>query len=237
MLPVIEVFHSVQGEGTRVGEPATFIRLAGCNLRCSWCDTSYSWNAEGLRNATRCSPAELAGQVRERAVVITGGEPLLHLRQLGELVSQLRGTAVQHVTVETNGTIAPAGLWDRIDLWSVSPKLAGSGEQPVAHVVREFLEQAAGRCQLKFVIADLRVDYAQLWELLAECSFPVDGVSTTPVIVQPDGTRDDYGDALRELNELVIGDRERFGGVDRRSLVRVIPQTHRVAWGAAARGV
>src|SRR3712207_9539509 len=107
MLPLVELFHSLQGEGTRVGEPATFVRLAGCNLRCSWCDTPYSWSAEGVRDASRMSLDDVAGAVRERAVVLTGGEPLLHLRRLPRPVEAMRERGVEHVTVETNGTIAP----------------------------------------------------------------------------------------------------------------------------------
>ena len=79
-LPVVELFHSIQGEGTRSGEPSTFIRLAGCNLRCVWCDTPYSWSAEGVRAAEQVAIDELASRVRERAVVLTGGEPMLHHR-------------------------------------------------------------------------------------------------------------------------------------------------------------
>lgn len=238
LLPVVELFHSVQGEGTRVGEPATFIRFAGCNLRCTWCDTSYSWSAEGVRDATKMSVADIAGSVRERSVVLTGGEPLLHLRRFPELLAGLREQGVEHVTVETNGTIAPVDLWDQVNLWSVSPKLAGSGEKPDPVTVRAFVELAGARCQLKFVIADLPDDYADMWRFLGECGFEAaTGGELPAVIVQPDGTRVDYDMALRELSELVLADTDTFAGVSRRSLVRVIPQTHRVAWGAAARGV
>lgn len=232
-LPMIELFHSLQGEGTRVGEPATFIRLAGCNLRCSWCDTPYSWNAEGMREARATTLHELVAQVRERAVVLTGGEPLLHRRSLPALVRLLREHGVEHVTVETNATIFPEGFGEAVDLWSLSPKLPGSGEQFDQRVVRRFLHELRERVQLKFVIASLPDDWRALWEELERCGVP-DGL---PVIVQPDGLRPDYGVALRELSELVMADDARFGGVPRRSRVRVVPQTHRIAWGARARSV
>jgi 7-carboxy-7-deazaguanine synthase len=232
-LPVIEMFHSIQGEGTRVGEPATFIRFAGCNLRCTWCDTPYSWSAEGVRAAEKVEVKAIASRVRERAVVLTGGEPLLHLKHFPQLLTALRAAGVGHITVETNGTIAPESVWGDVDLWSVSPKLPGSGERPDVETVRTFVEAVPGRLQLKFVLADLARDYDAMWHLLDQ----VDPQHAASVIVQPDGLREDYDLALRELSEHVTADTEQNGSGPRRALVRVVPQTHRIAWGAAARGV
>ncbi|MBC7644526.1 MAG: 7-carboxy-7-deazaguanine synthase QueE, partial [Thermoleophilia bacterium] len=173
-LPVVELFHSIQGEGVRVGEPATFIRLAGCNLRCSWCDTPYSWNAEGLRSARRTSLTDIADEVRERAVVLTGGEPMLHHKKLGALISELRSRGALHITVETNATIFAPDLIDLVDLWSLSPKLPGSGEPFPTDTVGQTIagagaagadgDRARGeRVQLKFVVVDLAADWAAMW--------------------------------------------------------------------------
>ena len=70
-----EIFYSLQGEGTRCGTPAVFLRLAGCNLACKWCDTKHSWG-----NGILCSVRDIAAHIRDYecgALVITGGEPLL----------------------------------------------------------------------------------------------------------------------------------------------------------------
>ncbi len=237
-LPVIEVFHSIQGEGIRAGEPATFVRLAGCNLRCSWCDTPYSWSAEGVRDARRTLTGDLARTLRESSLVLTGGEPLLHAHErLDGFFRAARNEAgVHHITVETNGTIAPSTLLFDVDLWSVSPKLHGSGHMPEQAIVREFVERVPDRLQLKFVIADLERDLDQMWQLLSEVQAP----ASVPIIVQPDGYRPDYGAALAELAELVGADDEPDPDIPsraRRARVRVLPQVHRVAWGADARGV
>lgn len=232
-LPVVELFHSIQGEGSRVGEPSTFIRLAGCNLRCSWCDTPYSWSAEGVRSAERVSLPELASRVRERAVVLTGGEPMLHHRRLPALLDALRVNGVQHVTVETNATIYDEQLADRIDLWSLSPKLPGSGERADPECIARYLATMPDRTQLKFVLASVEQDWHAMWELLEQVALP----AAVPVIVQPDGLRVDYDAALRELSEYVMADEDQYDDELRRARVRVIPQTHRVAWGARARGV
>ncbi|MCW2926070.1 MAG: Radical domain protein [Thermoleophilia bacterium] len=231
-LPVIELFHSIQGEGSRTGEPATFIRLAGCNLRCLWCDTPYSWSKEGVGAATHMSIADLAAQVRERSVVLTGGEPMLHRRKLPLLVEELRARDVQHVTVETNATIWDPELARVVDLWSLSPKLPGSGETADPTVIRQYIEGAPGRVQLKFVVTRPG-DLAAMWALLEGVAVPV----PVPVMVQPDGTRSDYDLALRELIDTVMADDQTYRGELRRSLVRVMNQVHRVAWGPAARGV
>src|SRR5258707_13762929 len=77
---VMEIYRSVQGEGTLMGVPTTFVRFFACNLRCSWCDTKYSWSVREGGMWEMLSPQEVAQRVRElgaRHVVLTGGEPTL----------------------------------------------------------------------------------------------------------------------------------------------------------------
>ncbi|MEO6866985.1 MAG: 7-carboxy-7-deazaguanine synthase QueE [Gaiellales bacterium] len=231
-LPVIELFHSIQGEGTRTGEPSTFIRLAGCNLRCTWCDTPYSWSKEGVKAAVHMPLDELAAEVTERAVVLTGGEPMLHRRRLAPLIFSMRERGISHVTVETNATIWDPELALAVDLWSLSPKLPGSGEVADPAVIRQYLVGAPGRVQLKFVVTE-DGDLEAMWDLLARVEAPL----PEQILLQPDGTRTDYDAALRELIDRVMADEREFNGVPRRSLARVMSQVHRVAWGPAARGV
>lgn len=120
-----ETFVSCQGEGRLTGTESFFIRLAGCNLRCWFCDTPYaSWRVEGARQHLD-SIVERAVESGCTHVVLTGGEPLLPL-QVGKLTSAIR-RAGMHLTIETAGTI------DReieCDLLSLSPKMAASA--PVA---------------------------------------------------------------------------------------------------------
>jgi organic radical activating enzyme len=117
-LKTIEVFASVQGEGLRQGEPTIFVRLAGCNLRCSFCDTKYAWGRGRIQTV-----AEVVQQVRSlwrgfpaRWVCLTGGEPLR--QDIAHLIREMQkdGLAVQ---VETNGTFAPRPA---ADWYTVSPK-------------------------------------------------------------------------------------------------------------------
>lgn len=123
VLPVSETFYSLQGEGKLAGTPSFFVRLSGCNLRCSWCDTPYaSWRPEG----TRRTIGDLIDEARRsgaRHAVLTGGEPMM-FPQLAALSRGL-SEAGMHITIETAGTIPPAdGLV--CDLMSISPKLANS---------------------------------------------------------------------------------------------------------------
>lgn len=118
-----EVFASIQGEGLVIGKPCVFVRFAGCNLRCSLCDTKYSWSGGYLLTAE-----ELVSRVREyglRTVVYTGGEPLLQPKVLEYVSSALHGVGYLQV-VETNASIVPSNidvLAKTIDVWSLSPKL------------------------------------------------------------------------------------------------------------------
>lgn len=119
---ISETFYSLQGEGELTGVPSVFIRTAGCNLRCNWCDTPYaSWNPEGVERGVD----DLLAEVRThpaRHVVLTGGEPMI-AKNIRELAAALR-TDGRHITIETAATVAPAGI--ACDLASLSPKLANS---------------------------------------------------------------------------------------------------------------
>lgn len=119
-----EIFYSLQGEGTRCGTPAVFLRLAGCNLACKWCDTKHSWG-----NGILCAEVNVAAHITDytsASLVITGGEPLLQQPELEKLVQLL--PAEMHIEVETNGTLEPTEtLLRRVNQWNVSPKLPHAG--------------------------------------------------------------------------------------------------------------
>ena len=146
-----EIFYSLQGEGARSGCPAVFLRLAGCNLHCSWCDTRYSW----LPGCELCEH-DVAARVLSYgcpAIVITGGEPLLQAPAIERLLALL--PVDLHVEVETNGTIAPTpALAARVDQWNVSPKLAHSGNDSAQAICPQVLAAflATERAWFKFVV-------------------------------------------------------------------------------------
>ena len=101
-MKVAEIFKSLQGEGTNQGRPCLFIRLAGCNLHCRWCDTGYA--RTGGREMSLDEILEQVWRVNPPYVCITGGEPLLQAAELEPLLASLKkkGTAID---IETNGTI------------------------------------------------------------------------------------------------------------------------------------
>ena len=132
-LAVSEVFESVQGEGTSAGLPCVFLRLSHCNLRCSFCDTTYTWDWQRHRIEDEVRVEALDTVARRvlafgaERVVVTGGEPLIQAAALVKLFALL--PAQLAIEVETNGTFAPPPeRARRVTQWNVSPKLANSGE-------------------------------------------------------------------------------------------------------------
>ncbi|HXW77833.1 MAG TPA: 7-carboxy-7-deazaguanine synthase QueE [Candidatus Eremiobacteraceae bacterium] len=218
-LSVNEIFVSVQGEGTLIGSPSLFVRLDGCPLRCTWCDTPYALAGDaGTTMSVDVIAARAAGLDH---VVITGGEPLA--QDIRPLVESL-APAAHHITVETSGTIF-ADL-PGVKLFSISPKVGSSSYTPKPIVLRKFCASAAGRRQLKFVIGDDRDLEASLACVagLGE-SLP----AGTPIVLQPESGRAGRGEAyetfLRDLTEKVVAD-DRWRAFD----VRVLPQLHYLLW-------
>ena len=102
-LIVNEIFGSIDGEGLRTGELATFIRLAGCNLRCTYCDTSYSLSIKDGKEMTISEILEKVKEIGYKNITLTGGEPLIH-QNVEELVDELIKNDY-NVNIETNGAV------------------------------------------------------------------------------------------------------------------------------------
>ncbi|MGD9162630.1 MAG: 7-carboxy-7-deazaguanine synthase QueE, partial [Desulfobacteraceae bacterium] len=98
---VNEIFYSLQGEGFLAGVPGVFIRLAGCPLRCKWCDTKYAWSKDAGKELSITQIIEEIQDWPCRYVIITGGEPMVN-SDLPELVQELKNNR-KHITIETAG--------------------------------------------------------------------------------------------------------------------------------------
>jgi organic radical activating enzyme len=115
-LPIVETFHSVQGEGAWMGTNAFFIRLAGCDVGCPWCDTKISWNVKPHPQVAIADLVQQAIAANPAIVVITGGEPLMH--DLTALTRELKDRGMR-VHLETSGSHTFSGQFDWVTL---SPK-------------------------------------------------------------------------------------------------------------------
>lgn len=214
-----ELFYSIQGEGASIGQPAIFVRLHLCNLTCSWCDTKYTWdvNDPAFGDYERVTPAELLNRVAAypcRRLVITGGEPLLHFRQIEELLSLL-GPEWQ-VEIETNGTMPATSLIRERCQLNISPKLPSAGNR--ARTIRpEVLRQLAASSNpwFKFVVAN-EADFEAMEQIIAEGNLRRDRI-----IVMPEGQT---VEALRE-HALPVVERVKEAGY------RLLPRLHVLLYG------
>lgn len=133
-IPMVEIFETVEGEGTRAGFPTVFVRLFGCNLRCSWCDTKYSYPpSEAEFTMTISEIVAAVSRYRSRHICLTGGEPLLYGETSAELLRELASLEqFADIHVETNGAIdlAPfiAGINSPKVRYICDWKLPDSGE-------------------------------------------------------------------------------------------------------------
>jgi 7-carboxy-7-deazaguanine synthase len=221
-LAVSEIFGpTIQGEGCHSGRRAIFVRFAGCDSRCEWCDTAYAKTTDGCEMLTA---DEIVKSIKSLGgncglVVITGGNPCL--QDLGLLVARLKRERME-VHVETQGTVVPYWL-DRVDLITICPKIRHASDVPAIYSNIKSMQDMAP-IQLKYVVFN-EGDYQTAQELAR--AFPIQ-----VTVIQPgwDPKTDTYPYGFRTLAERVSKD----------SLlpahVRFMPQLHRLAWGGI-RGV
>jgi len=217
-LRVTEIFHSIQGESTWAGLPCTFIRLTGCPLRCTWCDTEYSFHG-----GERMTLDAIVAKVEEygtRLVELTGGEPLIH-RNTFVLTERLLDLGYT-VLVETSGAVDVSPLDVRahkiMDL-----KCPGSGE--VSRNLWSNLEHLTARDEIKFVIKD-RADYEWARDIIALHGLDnrVRDGSLRALLFSPVWDAVDF----KDLAEWVLEDR---------LPVRFQIQMHKLIWGPHVHGV
>lgn len=202
-LNIIEIFHSLQGEGIDMGLPTVFIRLAGCNLRCAYCDTTYAYE-RGVEQ----SISDIMKRVCEwecKRVCITGGEPLL---QTGVymLINELLAKKYE-ISVETNGSMDIATLREYNVRIKMDIKLPSSGTHDAMSMRNISLLRPCD--EVKFVIGD-REDYEYAKHIMKCTSIPC------PVIMQP------VWGMVPELAEWILDDELE---------VRFSPQLHKMLWG------
>ncbi|MBS3789489.1 MAG: radical SAM protein [Candidatus Thermoplasmatota archaeon] len=203
-MKITEIFHSLQGEGIKIGLPTTFVRTSSCNLRCEWCDTRYAW--EGGEEMDISEIMEKIDEIGCSRVCITGGEPLLQ-DDILSLIDQLLEN--YEISVETNGSIDISELVERDLMVSMDYKTPSSKMNNKMR--KENLNLLRKTDQLKFVISDKK-DYNFSLNVIE--SFDLE----CKTIFQPveEGDLD-----IKELAESVLED-----GLD----VRVLPQLHKIIW-------
>ncbi len=128
MLPLMEEFYTIQGEGFHTGTAAYFIRVGGCDVGCHWCDVKESWNAE-LHPPTHVDVIVDHAKVYADTVVITGGEPLTW--DMTTLTQKLKSNALK-VHIETSGAYPVSGTWDWFCLSPKKNKLPGEDAYAIA---------------------------------------------------------------------------------------------------------
>ena len=149
-MKVVEIFKSIDGEGIRVGYPVTFIRLAGCNLRCNYCDTKYSYEDEKF---TEMTPQEIYIKVYKlggKRITLTGGEPLIH-KDVKVLVDLLIQKGYE-VNIETNGSVDITLFLDKHTIITMDYKCASSDMED--KMLLDNISKLRKPDVLKFVVSD-----------------------------------------------------------------------------------
>jgi 7-carboxy-7-deazaguanine synthase len=227
-MQITEIFKSIQGESTHAGLPCVFVRLTACNLRCSWCDSEYTFSG-----GKPMSPEEVYGAVEDFSpngglVEVTGGEPLLQEKEVIPFMQRLLDSGYT-VLLETSGERplerVPRGVVKIVDV-----KCPGSGEGDT--FLPENLEALSSSDEIKFVLSD-RTDYeyAKQFVLRHDLGRRVNAILFSPAFRKhASGTRDASHCLLdpRELAEWMLADDVP---------ARLSLQMHKFIWDPALKGV
>jgi 7-carboxy-7-deazaguanine synthase len=225
---VTEVYKSLQGESTHAGLPCVFVRLTGCNLRCSWCDSEYTFTG-----GRRMAPEEIFGEVARLSphgglVEITGGEPMLQERELVPFMQRLLDVGYT-VLIETSGERPLGGVPPRV-IKIVDVKCPNSGEPDTFDLAN--LDALVPHDEVKFVISD-REDYEFARHFVArhQLAERVNAVLFSPAFRKDATGARDVSHCLvdpQELAEWILADDVP---------ARLGLQIHKFIWDPAAKGV
>jgi len=224
---IIEIYRSIQGESSFAGLPCIFVRLAGCNLRCVWCDSEYTFTG-GKKMTLEEVEREVRGLAPGGLVEITGGEPMLQEREVVPLMERLiaRGYTL---LLETSGERplenVPPAVHKIVDV-----KCPGSGEGGSFRLAN--LNTFTPRDEVKFVLSD-RADYEFARDFVREHGFEnkVGSVLFSPAFLKEPSRERSSSNCLldpRLLTEWILED-----GLD----VRLGLQLHKFIWEPATKGV
>jgi 7-carboxy-7-deazaguanine synthase len=237
MFKVCEIFRSIQGEGIDIGMPTIFIRFDGCNLKCTWCDSTYASRSNGeAKNMLVENIIEVVeGFAHTKGVTLTGGEPFIQPPvEIDSLIYELKGRKF-YINIETNGLFLPnltnGGLVDR---FSISPKMSSSGNVLGVNmpVLKKYLKYYPDKIFLKFVIGN-KEDFEQMLKILSGLGNDLI-YNNVPIVVQPDINFESANSIeiqkkkFMELLDLVlIGN---YTGAVKTYGIRIIPQFHKYLW-------
>ncbi|WP_404449548.1 7-carboxy-7-deazaguanine synthase QueE [Sutcliffiella horikoshii] len=230
-IPVLEIFGpTIQGEGMVIGQKTMFVRTAGCDYRCSWCDSAFTWDGSAKDDIMMMSPEEVYNQLYKTGgkafnhVTISGGNPAL-LKNIGELVQLLHEKDIK-VALETQGSKWQDWLKDIDDL-TISPKPPSSGMNTNFTILSELLDRVNTKSvSLKVVVFDEEdLAYAKkVHRLYPDVAFYVQ--------VGNDDTTTEEDEIL--VNNLLAKYEWLIDQVmkdDEMNNVRVLPQLHTLVWG------
>ena len=208
-MKISEIFFSLQGEGVEIGLPTVFVRLFACDLRCNWCDTMYAVEGRDFRDH---SVSEVLSEIEKhecKRVCITGGEPLLQIKEVEELSNHLIKDNYK-ILLETSGhKMPPPILWSENSTISMDCKCPSSSMQD--RMDFDLFIKLRPKDQLKFVIQDER-DYEYARDVLNRYNIKAN------IVFQPT-----HGSDLGWITKKVIDDKLEF--------IRVLPQLHKIIWG------
>ena len=227
MLSIVEIYRSIQGESSFAGMPCTFVRLAGCNLRCTWCDSEYTFTG-----GTKMEPDGIFNEVQRLSpnglVEITGGEPMLQERELVPFMRRLLDGGYQ-VLIETSGERPLANVPKQVHK-IVDVKCPDSGEGDTFNL--ENLKALTKNDEVKFVIASQRdYDFASDFTREHGLSEKVNSVIFSPAFQKDATGARDASHCLispAEIADLIVRDRLN---------VRLGLQIHKFIWDPATKGV
>jgi 7-carboxy-7-deazaguanine synthase len=235
-MQISEIYKSLQGESTYAGLPCVFVRLTGCNLRCTWCDSEFSFHGgrkmtieEVMEEVARVSPgARATGAAREDLVEITGGEPMLQEREVVPLMERLIAAGYK-VLLETSGERALANVPRQV-VKIVDVKCPHSGEPDTFAI--ENLQALEPHDELKFVLTD-RTDYEFARDFVEQHRLAgrVHAILFSPAFrKEAHGARDTSHCLLdpEQLAQWILADN---------LPARLSLQIHKLIWDPAAKGV